>query len=63
MNLWPWDVPITHVWDVAAIAALIRPAEQLPVSVGTGRTYTLRSGPIDRGSAMTHFQKQLNLRQ
>jgi len=60
MTLWPWQVPVTHVWDVAKLADLIRPAEQLPASVGTGRTYQLRRRPIDPGPE-TAYQKLLNL--
>ena len=39
---WPWAVPLARVWDKSALADVLAPAEPLPASVGTGRTYVLR---------------------
>jgi len=59
MNLWPWDVPLTHVWDVAALGDLIQPDESLPPSVTTGRRYDLRPRPA--APAVHHHQRPLYL--
>jgi len=40
MLQWPWEVPVKHVWETAAIAHLLLPAQSLPESVG--RAYALR---------------------
>lgn len=61
MENWPWRVPLARVWDAADLAEVIAPAEPLPASVGTGRTYQLQRRPYV-SAAPINIQKRLNLR-